>query len=868
MQDIFSYCYKVVTINLPNFRKTKATNIRGMFYNNSKLKYIDLSNFEVSSSINNIQFTFSQCNSIVFIKLDLLKINSNKNIENFLNSPYPNITLCIRDENTINILNKYKNLINCSDICFNNNIKIDSKENKCINNCNETEFKFEFNNICYEECPNNTFPIEDEYLCFDKKPEGYYLSNNKTYVKCYDTCKSCDEGGNYFFNNCIECKTNYIDSDGSIYNFLYESNLNGFKNCSILCPYYFFEKENKFICTSSSSCPKEYPLLLENQKKCIENNLQKVVKDTLLNNERNKTEKSKKEEIEFYDNVLNIIEETFISGNYNTSNIDNGEDEIIRTEKLIITYTTTENQKNNLNNNMTLIDLGECETSLRNYYNISINESIYMKKIDTYQEGMKTLKVEYDVYAKLYGINLTKLNLTVCEKSKISISIPIIINGNIDKYNISSGYYNDICYTTTSEYGTDITVKDRQKEFIEKDKIICQEDCDFSEYDYDTLAAKCLCKVKECSESFANMNINKGKLIDNFKNIKNIINFNFLKCYNKLFNKEGISNNIGSYIILVIILFHIITIFIFSIKQFPLLKNKIKTIAYKLKLSKKHKYKIKKKKSLHKNYSNKNIKKKQISHMKTLNYNQTKIIKKVRKKNKEMKEFIEEEINGLSYNLALLYDKRNYCKYYFSLIKTQHNLICALFNNNDYNCGIIKINLFFIGFTIEYIVNALFYDDDTMHKIYESKGDFDLDTQLPIAIYSTLISTILNYPLNCLALSNDAIINFKQNSKKIKIMKKKKVKVLNNNFLIKFVIYFIISFLFLLFFWYYLSMFGVIYKNTQIHLLKDTLISFGLSLIIPFIFYLLPGLFRIPSLSSKNKKRECLYNLSKFLQSF
>ena len=73
---------------------------------------------------------------------------------------------------------------------------------------------------------------------------------------------------------------------------------------------------------------------------------------------------------------------------------------------------------------------------------------------------------------------------------------------------------------------------------------------------------------------------------------------------------------------------------------------------------------------MHKNYSNKNIKKKQISHMKTLNYNQTKIIKKVRKKNKEMKEFIEEEINGLSYNLALLYDKRNYCKYYFSLIKT------------------------------------------------------------------------------------------------------------------------------------------------------------------------------------------------------
>ena len=52
---------------------------------------------------------------------------------------------------------------------------------------------------------------------------------------------------------------------------------------------------------------------------------------------------------------------------------------------------------------------------------------------------MNTLKVEYDVYAKLYGKNLIQLNLTVCENSKISISIPIIINENIDIYNSSSG---------------------------------------------------------------------------------------------------------------------------------------------------------------------------------------------------------------------------------------------------------------------------------------------------------------------------------------------------------------------------------------------------------------------------------------------
>ena len=167
-----------------------------------------------------------------------------------------------------------------------------------------------------------------------------------------------------------------------------------------------------------------------------------------------------------------------------------------------------------------------------------------MKKIDIYQEGMKTSKVEYDVYAKLFWKNLIKLNLTACEKSKVSILMPFEITDHLDKYNSSSGYYNDICYATTSDDGTDILLKYRQKEFIVKDKIICQEDCDFSDYDYDTLVAKCSCEVKESSKTFSDMSINKNKLLDNFKNIKNITNFNFLNCHKKLFKKEGILNNI------------------------------------------------------------------------------------------------------------------------------------------------------------------------------------------------------------------------------------------------------------------------------------------------------------------------------------
>ena len=269
--DCFGCCYKLEAISLPNFRKTKATNIQGMFYQDYELKYVDLSNFEVSPSIITIEGMFEFSSSLFLIKLNLLKINNNTDIRYFLRSVSSNAKICIKDTNTINILNEYRDKIDCSDICFNENIKIHLNENTCINSCNEIEDKYELNNICYNKCPDNTYPIDGEYLCLNKKPEGYYLSNNEKYKKCYDTCKSCEEEGNEDFNNCIECKINYIHNNGTIYNFLYELNINGFKNCYIKCPNYFYYDKSSgiYYCTENKTCYGTYDKLIFELDECV-----------------------------------------------------------------------------------------------------------------------------------------------------------------------------------------------------------------------------------------------------------------------------------------------------------------------------------------------------------------------------------------------------------------------------------------------------------------------------------------------------------------------------------------------------------------------------------------------------------------------
>ena len=246
------------------------------------------------------------------------------------------------------------------------------------------------------------------------------------------------------------------------------------------------------------------------------------------------------------------------------------------------------------------------------------------------------------------------------------------------------------------------------------------------------------------------------------------------------------------------------------------------------------------------------------------NSNETSQKEIVVQKIKEIMEYNELELNLLTYELALKYDKRTFCNYYMSLIKTKHNLINSFFYSNDYNSKIMKIDLFIINFVIYLTVNAFFFDDDTMHKIYVDKGTFNFIYQLPQILYSSIISAVLNSLLKLLALSEDYILNLKKNKDNKNIDQRNAE--LNKKLKIIFLFFFIISSIFLLFFWYYISMFCTIYKDTQIHLIKDTLISFGLSLLYPFGIYLLPGFFRIPALSDKRNKKEYLFNISKLLQ--
>ena len=162
------------------------------------------------------------------------------------------------------------------------------------------------------------------------------------------------------------------------------------------------------------------------------------------------------------------------------------------------------------------------------------------------------------------------------------------------------------------------------------------------------------------------------------------------------------------------------------------------------------------------------------------------------------------------------------------------------------------------------IIQALL-NESTFHQIYEDEGKFNFKYQISSILFSAIISTvILRLLLQFLVLTDKDILEVKKQNNKSKAIntKKNKLKYMK----IKFTIFFVLNFIMLGFFWYYLTCFNAIYKNTQVYLIENTFISFGFSLVYPFIINIFPTMIRTCAIHSKNKDQECFYKISRIIQ--
>jgi len=298
-----------------------------------------------------------------------------------------------------------------------------------------------------------------------------------------------------------------------------------------------------------------------------------------------------------------------------------------------------------------------------------------MLKLDIYENGLLIPIIEYEIYNSK---TKEQIELKTCKNIKINLNIPVIIDeNNIFQYNSSYEYYNDICYSYTKN-NADIILKDRRDEYINNNLSLCEKDCEYNNYDYNTKKVLCQCFTKIKIPLLSEIVINKDKLLRNFINIKSILNIDVLKYFKEVFDKKRLILYLGFLIMTVIILIILILSILFKIKGYPSLKNRI----YDIIINKKENKNAIIKNNIKNNPNKKGKRKRKIN---LVLKNDEKNSKSEKNSKADMipkhidtqlidinnnilskENYNDYELNNLSYDEALGIDKRIFSQYYFS----------------------------------------------------------------------------------------------------------------------------------------------------------------------------------------------------------
>ena len=126
---------------------------------------------------------------------------------------------------------------------------------------------------------------------------------------------------------------------------------------------------------------------------------------------------------------------------------------------------------------MSIIDLNECETLLKQTYDIPDNYSLIILKYEKLTGNASEKSIQYEIYSP---INYTLLNLSICENTDIDIAIPVYVSEEVedlyydlkdqgyDLLDLYNKFYIDICTPFTAENGADVLLIDRLYYFYTK----------------------------------------------------------------------------------------------------------------------------------------------------------------------------------------------------------------------------------------------------------------------------------------------------------------------------------------------------------------------------------------------------------------
>ena len=671
--------------------------------------------------------------------------------------------------------------------------------------CQECDFGFYNDKLGSDECklcPFNYFS-DEKGSTFCKKCE-----DNKYSQLGFSKCKYCEE----IISNCNICSKDLICLECNNYA------KNGYDNCKIcenevdwkfngeycelitVCQRYFYKDKkdnNKINCINDiTECPESMGYLNLDTREC---------KDNVNTNDLIKYQYQVKGGEESLNDVSNKI--IFKEKNFDDALIDflNNNRVIIKGINSNLQIGYEENLKNYYKDNIG-INLGNCLDVIRLKYGIKNGTNIIYKVIDVNFNG--TRYVNYTLYNT--DDLRTPLNLTPCENQTVTIINPpldLSLYANIlqQEYEeifqqINDGnqiftiydemYKNYPCFSLDSLDKYYHTLKERRKFIKEKNITLCEEQCKYEGENLTSFQIICYCPIK----TEMNKNITLKSLKEGFLDINNSNNFKVLKCYKLTFSSEGQKSNYFSYVFIAFFVLNII----FIICLCPCNNSRIDKLIKKCKLFIYNNKFNDEFKELRNKFLNKEIDNEYEKYKRQYILEEQREIKNKKKELKNeyyyyliycyrdnikgcKKFLIDDELNDLEYFAYRQLEKRNNRQIYCSIFKSEYNFIKIFsFLKEDYKLYPIEIMIYLNSLIISIIINISFYTDNTMHKIYDKEGNYNIINSLPQIFVSNLTMEIINLGYEELIDFQEKFIELKNNLELSNIEEEKR-KNLNTN---------------------------------------------------------------------------------------
>ena len=715
---------------------------------------------------------------------------------------------------------------NITQIIINDSESIDLKED--ITNDKAIKIKITYDMEFKGILKQNDNKIENNQIIssfninYEKKEFGKYIfkyqiidsdSNNPiseigviTLLVCDENC-DCNDSDLF----CIECL-------GNLYKY---KTPNGILKCYLSCP--------------------PHLILIESEKECKECPI-----GSSLNLDTNTCET---QEIK---TLLNDI-------NKNPVELANKGEKIENDKYIVEVYYT--NNTFDKNYSVSNIDFSECEKTLKEKNIISQDESLIIAKIDNLESNSILREVQYQVYNQ----NGEKVNLEYCKDVNIDITYPInnpeLLNLNlgksmskdgIDIFNSNDSFFNDICYSYSIN-GKDIILNDR-REHVYQNVTICKDTCEYNgiNYEYNTINCKCNVLNNDDYDSEKINNENKNLEIKNiFSKSFNNLNINISKCYKLLLKWKNLRYNIGFIFGGIINITEVILIFIYFIYGFDIVYSKL--------FQDMKKHSIKKVFHIQKKNSFKNVSFSDYDSNREF-YSKDNITTN-RNKNSVL-EIINEKIyfDNLPFNSALNQDKRNFWNIFKHNFMEKFPLIRMFYKISKFELLPINMLIYFTNLEILFGINGLFYTNNQISTDFNNNLGFYVS--ILNSIYSFLCGILIFNFLKLFIIFTPILDTYVKEIKEQNILIQKIKKYLKL-VKIKFFIFIFINHIIVVYFWYYMTIFCIIYNKTQIKWFIRCWISFSLTFFECLIFSFLFTSFRFFSLKYKNKN---LYNTGLFLR--